>query len=308
MNGTGDEAADRDDGWVEVHRSRSERASRHHALVLRSRSIPFVSQRLGREVVLLVPAAAEEAARRELSDYERENRGWPPADPVPPRAPGARTGLVVYWLVLIGVWWLASSGAFGVDWWGLGRQENDAVTGGAWWRAWTSLTLHVDVVHLAGNLVFGGLFGYLVLHTFGGGLGSLALVLSGGAANVVKAWVQDGMGASVGASTCVFAAVGILAGSEWRRRYLLRHRRLRLAAPVVMGVVILAYQGMGSGEPGDRTDVLAHVLGFLAGVPTGVLLMALPERLRSARPAQVGSALATAGVMAGAWAVAVLRG
>jgi membrane associated rhomboid family serine protease len=293
------------EGWVEVHRAATERASRHHALVLRARGIPFAEAQQGAERVLLVPASFAQRAQQELAAYERENRGWPPVDEPVRAAPGALAGLCVYWLVLVAAWVLSESAAYSVAWRTVGRQENGAVAAGEWWLALTSLVLHTDVVHLAGNLVFGSLFAYLVFLTFGGGSGALAILLAGGLANCAKAWLQAPDSASVGASTCVFAAVGILAGSEWRRRALLRHRRLRRVAPFAMGVLILAYQGMGSGQPGDRTDVLAHVLGFLVGLPFGVLLASLPAVWRARSLHQLLAGLGALGLLVVAWARAL---
>ena len=65
---------------------------------------------------------------------------------------------------------------------------------------------------------------------------------------------------SLGASTAVFGAVGLLAmlgfaskaHESWARR----------ALPLVMGVVMLGLYGAS----GENTDIMAHVLGFLGGV------------------------------------------
>ena len=72
---------------------------------------------------------------------------------------------------------------------------------------------------------------------------------------------------AVGASTAVFAALGLLVGFAWRHGLTLRDRFKYAYGPVFGGVALLALLGAGD----QHVDVLAHALGFVAGVATGWL-------------------------------------
>ena len=78
--------------------------------------------------------------------------------------------------------------------------------------------------------------------------------------------------------------LGLLASYEWVRRHALGLGPLRRWAPLMAGAALLGYLGMG-GDPASpqaqRTDVVAHVTGFLAGVLIGFVTghLRLPDRL-----------------------------
>ncbi len=89
---------------------------------------------------------------------------------------------------------------------------------GEWWRAVTALGLHADAVHLAGNMVFGIVFGFLAGELLGWGLAWFGMLLAGALGNALNAFVQAPGHTSIGASTAVFATLGILAAYTWKRR------------------------------------------------------------------------------------------
>ena len=89
---------------------------------------------------------------------------------------------------------------------------------GEFWRAVTALTLHLDVGHLLANLGFGIVFGLLAGQLLGAGRRVGHGARRGGAANLLNAFIQPATHSSVGASTAVFATLGLLAAYAWRRR------------------------------------------------------------------------------------------
>ena len=112
---------------------------------------------------------------------------------------------------------------------------------------------------------------------------------------------------SLGASTAVFGAVGVLTGSEVVRRHLLRQRRLRRAAPVLVGFLLLSYLGMGGAENRETTtDVSAHLTGMLAGVAIGAPLGRIPLGLAQDRRFQALSVALLLSSLLVAWAVQLL--
>jgi len=251
-----------------------------------------------------VEARHLEAARAELASYEAENRDWPPHEVLPPPVPGAWTGTALATVLLVMVFLFQSGSALGLDWTGAGASDSSAIRSGQVWRAVTALTLHSGVVHLLSNLVFGALIGFLVCYTHGGGLGWLAILLAGVLGNVANALLQGPGHVSVGASTAVFGAVGVLCGSEWRRRHLLRQRRLRRAAPIVIAVLLLGLYGTPVELP-TRTDMGAHVTGLVAGLGIGTILPNLLARGAQRFSAQLSFGAAALAILSGSWILAL---
>jgi membrane associated rhomboid family serine protease len=253
------------------------------------------------------------AALEELRRYEEENRGSRLRRVLPPAAPFAWPGTVLGGLVLVAFALAQWSQALGRDWLASGSADAGAIRAGEIERTATALTLHADVPHLLSNLVFGALFAYLLFHSHGAGLGALALLLAGMLGNLANAWVHWDAHLSIGASTAVFAAVGLVAGSEARTRHLLSEPEARRFAPVGAALLLLLYLGVGGYDGASDArwardvDVLAHVFGLLAGLALGVPLGSLSRVRVEARGLQLGSALAAGLLLAACWVVALGR-
>ncbi len=261
------------DELVEIYRTPHERSCRDRALVLRSQGIPYLYEARDGFHVLLVELWIAARAADQLRRYEEENRGFRLQDVLPPPAPFAAGGTLAFALVLLVFGLLQSIDALGFDWTAAGAAEAGAARLREPWRAVTALTLHADLGHLLSNVIFGAFFGFLVAHVHGGGLGYLAVLVSGVLGNWTNAWLQGPAHSSIGASTAVLGAAGILCGSEARRRHLLRQPRARRVAPIGVALVFLLYLGVG-----EKTDVLAHVTGCLWGLALGAALPSLLAR------------------------------
>lgn len=152
---------------------------------------------------------------------------------------------------------------------------------GQWWRAMAALTLHADIVHLVSNLVAGMGFAFFVARFFGAVAGWALILLSGALGNLLNAWVYyPEAHFSIGASTAVFGALGLLTGigvwvalAEPDQRWTLP----RWLLPVFGGFTLLGLTGVGDGIDG-LVDVAAHISGFLCGLVLG-LIGAIFQRL-----------------------------
>ena len=278
------------------------RAASDRALVLASLDIPCELVRVDTRSVLVVPAELAERARFELWQYDQENR---------PRRRRSRpavqvhefhnglTGVFGYVLVLVLAGWLAGRSAFGFDWLERGRVDGELVRAGEWWRVLTSLTLHGGVGHLLGNLGFGALFGGLAGRLVGSGVAWLTVVAAAGAGNTLNTLLLESAHRSLGASTAVFAALGLLAGFVWRARLMAQERWAYRLGPIIGGIALLAYTGTGDAQ----TDIGAHLAGFVCGFAAGIALTFTATRLGGARLQAICGAAAGAIVVA-AWGAA----
>jgi membrane associated rhomboid family serine protease len=162
-------------------------------------------------------------------------------------------------------------------------------------------------VHLLGNLVFGALFAALACEMLGTGLGLAAILSSGALANLANAWVQAPEFRSVGASTAVFGALGLLGGHRWQRRKLVRGLRRASWIPLLASAFLLAYLGSGGTrtDGAERVDVLGHALGFVAGGALGALHGRFAHAWRPDARAQVAFGAASFALIVGCWWLAL---
>ncbi|MHB8123429.1 MAG: rhomboid family intramembrane serine protease [Desulfuromonadaceae bacterium] len=282
--------------------------ARSWALVLDSRSIPCCMKPHGDGWQLLVPGQQLESARRELQLFEEANRDWPPGLPparhlIDNTLPTVSVLLLLatfYNLTLVGIS-LPERGI--LDLYELGTAHAASIRDGQWWRCITALTLHAGLLHLLGNLTIGGAFIILLCRELGSGLAWSLLLASGTCGNLLNAWVQSPDHRSVGASTAVFGAVGILAAiSTVRYRH---HLQRRWFIPVAAGVALLAILG----TEGKNTDLGAHLFGFCFGMFFGTAAEVMVGK--QGRPGGVMNfllALLSGGVVVAAWWGAIVFG
>jgi membrane associated rhomboid family serine protease len=283
--------------WVTVATGLTEARANELGLVLTARNVPFQRQAGSHGWELWVPLADAPAAANELTLYRREN--LKPVGTRPLEDVGAgRAGVIWYVATLIGVFFALHTYLFDRDWLAAGRLEAGAFWDGEWWRAVTALTVHVELAHLGGNLAFGAFYGYFVGRYLGVGVGWLAVLLAASGANALNAWVESPAHRSIGASTAVFAALGMLATYTWRRGYLRGTPWRARIAPIVASIGLLAF----TGTAGENTDLGAHLFGFIAGLAAGLALarFASVEWLRTPRVQRVAGALAAL-LLVAAW-------
>jgi membrane associated rhomboid family serine protease len=256
------------DDLVAVRRRARRSDAEQYALVLTAMGIQSLIAPDGKFTALFV--AHEDAARAnaELLAYDSENRQRPP-EKVWVRPPLPRVEVaMVYWTVLLFFFAAARHEAFSFDWISAGAAQTGLMLKGEWWRAVTALCLHESGAHLFGNLVFGTVFLMLLSQVTGAGVAALAMIAAGTAGNVLSALVRSPEYTSIGASTAIFAGIGLLAALQLARRQHFEFSVLRNWTPVAGGLALLAFLGFS----GENTDVLAHVLGFGSGIAAGLLL------------------------------------
>ncbi|MEZ5500475.1 MAG: rhomboid family intramembrane serine protease [Steroidobacteraceae bacterium] len=291
---------------VELGRTGDADLAEEYRLVLLARGIDANIAHLDGAYVLLVATGRYEEASRELAQYSNERRAQRPAAEPAMHLPWRNASLFavgIYAFVLVFVTNLAVRGSFGGNWYAAGRLEVDRVVAGQWWRCLTALTLHVDFEHLIANIGFGGVFGFIAGRFFGPGAAWLLILLAGAAGNCADAWLAPAGHRAVGASTAIFAALGLTSVFSWRERSTSRRIWAYRVAPVVAGVVLLAYTGTGD----ESTDVLAHLTGFLAGATAGSLPLNSLRRACAGGAAQLACGIAAISVLIVAWIVAITR-
>ncbi len=264
-----------EDDWTRVGSYPHMDAAQDHALVVLAMGLPCwieVFPDRGEYLLLVAPQAAERVSK-ELREYDGELEQQRSHSKVDHSSFTHSPGWTVYllWLVILVIVhrlqprypelvdFGASSSIGLIEHWQL-------------WRPFTALFLHADMEHLLSNLLSGLIFTSLVATSMGAWRGWLLILLSGTLGNATTSiLVYPEPYQSIGASTAVFAALGILSGLglAWMLRFRRQVPWLRVSAPVIGGVVVLGMTG--SGIPDGNTDVMGHVFGFVAGVIAGAL-------------------------------------
>jgi membrane associated rhomboid family serine protease len=169
------------------------------------------------------------------------------------------------------------------------------------WRAITALTLHADGLHLAANVVACAVLVGALCMELGPGLGVLLVLLAGALGNGLTAWWEAPGFATVGASTAVFGALGLLGGSHLMRSF----------EPKVWGRIlfplfasVMFFTRFGLAEP------TAGIASLLFGLVAGVVLAAGARPWFRKPPATRGQWVASglaATLLVAAWGLALVR-
>ena len=254
----------------------------------------------GQDYRIDVPEPAVDAAREAIRRYVAENAPSSGAAPRFLSTAVSPSGLVVA-LLLLTIHLAVTASAAPEDYVTTFGANARRIIGGEWYRCATALLLHADAAHLAGNMAGVALFGGAVCSITGSGVGWLMILTCGILGNLFNAVLHETGHLSVGASTAVFGAVGILCalqavdaarnGRGWRRVIFI----------FGAGVSLLAFLGTSA-----RSDVGAHLFGCAAGVPLGLAYGLWVHAPISRRGQQVCTLLAV-GLLVLAWLRGVMH-
>jgi len=239
---------------------------------------------------LVVANEDGERAVATLTAYEGERRA--PRTDVAPEYGTTWAGLVVAALLLV-FYAVTGPATRATDWFRVGSGSAERVVDGELWRTVTALTLHADPAHVLANAVSAAVLVTAVGRLLGPGLGTWLVLLAGAGGNALNAWVHAARHISIGASTAVFGALGILGGLQFGRMRGRRRAWLALAATLALLALV------GSDE---RTDIMAHLFGLVAGLGLGAVAAFVPRPPGSV--AQLVFGAATVVVVVAAWLAA----
>ena len=287
---------------VIVYRSMRRQECMERSLVLAAMGINHVVRRNWWDWCLLVDEQDAAGAIAQFDLYEQENRPAPLLEKDADSRVGVQMGVLAYMSVLLGMFFLQGNYSFGVDWTKVGAVDVAAIRSGEYWRLLTALTLHRDLWHLLGNLGFGIIFAIFLSRQLGGGMTWLAILTAGACGNGLNAILQQPEHQSIGASTAVFAALGLLAAFYFFFGRLNRNSWARRWAPLVGGLWVLAWLGTGDAS----TDIVAHLTGFLAGLLFGSLMGKIPRPVKHDAAVQATTGLITLGAIVVSWGFGLL--
>jgi membrane associated rhomboid family serine protease len=272
-------------------------------LVLESAGIGHrVDERDG-QFALLVDAADAGAAAQALAGFDEE--GAPEQQPAAPDLGWSPLGLMCA-AAFVAMALVTGPRAAGSAWFAVGSASADAVWRGAWWRAVTALTLHSDLLHVAGNALASLVFISACGRWLGTGLAAVLILAAGTLGNLLTMAVKQTNYDLVGSSTATFAALGMIAGLQVARRLKLKTRPGYWWVPIGAGLAMFAMTGVG-----ENASYHAHLFGLGFGVAIGVGWAIRQLRRGQRGPGRLAQALLAAGALgavAGCWLLAFRYG
>lgn len=227
---------------------------------------------------IFVPDDDVVKARQQLKKYRMENKDvQTPVSPAPSGFFFSPAALVLACFLAAIHYMITTQGLhnqailnFGSSSYYLGQGQS--------FRAVTALFLHSDTDHLIGNLAGILVLAGPLLRVTGYGQGLLLLLAAGTTGNLISESFGRDLRLSIGASTAVMAAAGLLGA----RRMTIGAKghsafpKLKVLFPFAAAATLTAMFSHG-----ENTDVSAHLFGFLAGTGIGLCYYPLSGPLSS---------------------------
>ena len=267
---------------VEVGVYPREQAAFDRGLVVLAMGWPYWTATTDTDVRLLVAPEIASRVLVQLARFECESVGWPPCPLVESFAYPTDVITPLLWAAtVLAIFQLQATRP---EWVALGALDGKAVfERGEWWRPATALWLHGDGAHVISNALSGAFLFTAVLKSFGRKLGWLWIAVAGVVANLALAALAYPVAySSLGASTAIFAGLGLLTGRMVGAltRTDRRHRRRAVSVALGSGLVVFALYGAGGGAA--HVDIGAHIAGFVVGLCLGFAVAAFNARAKKA--------------------------
>jgi len=267
-----------------------------YSLVLSAVHISHRPERGEEGWALWVRDADDEKALDAIQKYMDENHSRPEASPSLAEGEYQRTFTGVWvamgLLMLHAAIDLADNREFFIRAYGASAFH---IMKGELYRSTSALMLHANAMHILANMVGVSIFGSFVCSTMGLGVGWFMILSTGIAGNLINAALQAGGHISVGASTSIFGAIGILSAYQFARKFGRPGERFKTFLPLCGGLALLGI--LGSGE---HSDLMAHLFGFVSGIAAGLVYCFFIKRPVSSS-CQTAFLLVSGFIIAAAW-------
>jgi membrane associated rhomboid family serine protease len=135
------------------------------------------------------------------------------------------------------------------------------------WTLVTALFLHVDIVHLAGNMIFLFAFGNVLEKEMGAGKTYISFFLGGVLALIFGVFFYNPNALLVGASAAIFTLTAVVLLVKPLKFSFIFFMPLGLVALIYIIYNVVAIQ---TGAEGN-VAYISHVIGFAVGIPLGAM-------------------------------------
>src|SRR3972149_9422492 len=143
-----------------------------------------------------------------------------------------------------------------------GQVNGFVIYNGWYYQLFTSMFVHANIAHIAGNMLFLLIFGLRSEEMFSLPEYLLVYFIGGLAGNLLSLWLLPLNVPSVGASGAIFALFGAVAG----------YARRSISQSIIGALIYAFFLFFISSGPG--VDIFAHFGGLVAGLLIGYVLAA----------------------------------
>jgi len=243
-------------------------------LLFSARKIPYYRFSFGDSYCLEIPLKYKKFAILEIEKFYRENEDWPQIRPKGSSSffKASSTHLFILLALVLFHGKVHRSVASKV-WFERGIFSAEKILDGEYPRIITSLSLHLDDAHLLSNIFGLALFGSGVNYFLGSGISILAILSAAALGNYGNALFYQVHHQAAGASTAVFAALGLTAALRIKDYVNTPYNGKKHFIPLIAALGIFALMGTSL-----QSDVMAHFLGFISGILIGALCLPLLQK------------------------------
>jgi membrane associated rhomboid family serine protease len=282
----------------------TEKSAHEAGLAILAAGCPYWVYPYKETFALVVRTSEASQLKHELRIYRLKNRFWPPISPALSEKSITSAPSYAFAGLLIVIFYLQGSYPQ-MDNLGMNNSA-DFWREGEYWRICTAVTLHADFGHLVGNLFGIVLFGHFSARYLGNGLAWTCIIATAALANMTNNLIHfSAPFFSLGASTAVFGALGLVTGfpvgSYFRTRDKITSRQWLV--PLAGGLMLLAWLGSGN----FPTDVAGHLWGFLWGLLCSAVLSFYCLHAKVSRWGQISLLAITWMTIAACWTLAFLN-
>ncbi|MFQ5559419.1 MAG: rhomboid family intramembrane serine protease, partial [Nitrospinota bacterium] len=210
-----------------------------------------------------IPAQNAGRAKHEIFMFRQEKSNWPLTSFKP--APLFTFPHTFILALLAAFHFSISRSVHYSGWLDKGRSSADTILTGDLRGTITALTLHGDDAHLVGNILFLWILSNAVSGYIGYGIGWLFILFSGAGGNLLNALFYQTAHNSIGASTALFGALGLVAGFRLRLNSSMDLSFKQKYLPLLPLFALLALTGA---DP--KSDIMAHFFGCIFGTILGL--------------------------------------
>ncbi len=215
------------------------------------------------------PSGFEVLIPEELRDYPEPPKLMATLLHRPPDAWAFRLALLLCLIAGVFTFFAQGRGPEGAD---VFAAELSKIQSGEVWRAWTSILLHADFAHWLANSLGLMFFSGMLISYYGLPTYALLLLVAGPFVQYLTLFTYRNPVHLMGASGVVY-----LFGAVWLTLYVFTERGKRVFSRILraagISLVVLA-----PSEFKPAVSYEAHLLGFLVGIPLGIVIYLLQRR------------------------------
>ena len=258
--------------------------------VLQSKAIPYKLDKFQKTWLLSLDEKYRDEALFFINEFEGEKTN-PSFYKPPTPLNNSRYIAIIIPLILVGFYFITGPSIQNHLLMQKGAADASLILNGALYRTITALFLHGDYNHLASNICCLSILLLSITKSIPTGITLFASLIAASAGNLLNALFYSHSHSSIGASTAVFAILGIFGGfitiNKFKQSVKFDYAIIK---PLLACLFILSLLGSGGFSFEEifqnpsiikqpDVDIMAHLFGLISGITTGIIIGFMGEKI-----------------------------